>query len=158
MKTLAIFMLGFGILGGLAGMFSSMKYSRPHYAELPESERKFRKRETILRGWSLFLTALLGLLLLLAEFASGIEIVVAVAIVLACSEAALTSMKPSIGAIAGGFTPPLARDVSTGEYLGTVVGQRREGQSHKVVSYRIKTKDGNLIEKPSSAVVIEFQS
>ena len=94
MNKLAIFILGFGILGGLAGMLSSMKYSSSRYELVPESELELRKRKTLFRGLNLLLTSLLGLCFLISGYANGIEVIIAGSLILALSEATVANMKP----------------------------------------------------------------
>jgi tetratricopeptide (TPR) repeat protein len=56
-------------------------------------ERALGKRKRFMRSGFLFITALSGLILLLVGFASGLVILLALAIVMACFEAALVNLK-----------------------------------------------------------------
>ncbi len=49
----------------------------------------------------------------------------------------------------------LAHDVRTGEYIGIVITQCIDWQSKKTISYKIRRKDGSIVERSPETITID---
>jgi len=49
----------------------------------------------------------------------------------------------------------LAHDSKTGEYIGIVVSECTDWQTKKPTSYKIRLKDGRVIERPPDSITID---
>jgi len=133
--------------------------SRRNSASVPRSVFLEQKRKNLLQGMVTFWFSTAAFLFLLTGHGTPVEVLIALALCLALAYP-LASIKGGLRLVSGeegSKALAIARDPGTGEEFGLVVGQVKEPQSDKIKGYRIKTKGGELIEKPVDAVVVEIR-
>lgn len=94
MQKFATVILVLGVLAGLLGLIAAFRHTTMLYVPVAESERAVHKQKQFVRAGFLFFAAASGLGLLYIKYASAIEILIGLAILLACVEAAITNLKP----------------------------------------------------------------
>ncbi len=95
MIKLVIVVLALAMLGALVGLFASMKnLAGGHSDPSGEADQALKKRKQFMRSGFLFITSLSGLILVLAGFGNALVILLALAVVTACFEAAVANLKP----------------------------------------------------------------
>jgi hypothetical protein len=53
------------------------------------------------------------------------------------------------------FEPFLAHDSKSGEYLGVVISECRDWETKNVTSYKVRLKDGTVVEKLPDSITID---
>jgi hypothetical protein len=144
--TSAILILIF--LGGLARLVSIFGQT---IASLPEPERAIQKRRTFVAAITSMVAAPTGLVALWSGFSDPLESVVGVLLITGFVEIANRFVTPRIRP----RPPCIARDIETGESLGEVVGERREWSRGRIEGFKIRTSQGDLIERSSDSITIE---
>ncbi len=134
-------------------MLSILKPPRAGRYESTELERSARRKKTFARGFHTFSTSLAGLGLLLAKVTSAFEILVGVILVRGLIEVGLTNWKPKIAPRRTG----LAKDAKTGVSIGKILSERREWSTGRIETFRIRTHDGQVVERPSESITIETE-
>ena len=133
--------------------------SRRDSASVPRSVFLEQRRKQLLQGMVTFWFSTAAFLFLLTGYATPIEVLIALSLCLALAYP-LASIKGGlrlVGGEEGSKALAVARDPVTGEEFGLVVGQLREPDSDRITGYKIRTKDGKLIERTVEAVVVEVQ-
>ena len=94
-----------------------------------------------------------GLVFLLLGILTGLETLIGILVVFGLIEVAIWNWKPKIAP----RPRSVARELSSGELLGEVVAENRDWSTGAIAGFKIRTSEGNLIEKPSDSIRIESQ-
>ena len=150
----------FTFVSALSGLLRVIMVSRRRSsAPVPDAKLLRKTRRQRRWGWNVFWLSVSAFLFLVTGYATPVEILLALAFALAVFYP-LTFIKGGLQLVSGeqgGRALAIARDPATGEEFGLVVGQLREPESDRITGYKIRTKDGELIERTVEAVVVDFQ-
>ena len=147
-----IFVLG--IVSGSAGILSVLWWPKiAGLDSLREPQRSVRIQKRLGRGFATLVAGASGLVFLMVRVSSPLEMLVGALLVRGLLEVGITNWKPRV------LTKPrcIARDADTGQTLGELVSETRDWTCGTIEAFKIRTDQGNLIERSAETVTIESE-
>jgi hypothetical protein len=141
-----------GVVAGFAGMFSVHLWpTARRFDELSEPDRSIRKQKRFAGSLHTFSISAGGLILLIGQFASALEVLLGVIFIRGLLEIGVRNWKPK----ALGRAPSLAFDATTGSVLGEIVTETRNWSTGAIEAFTIRTATGELIERSAENIRVQ---
>lgn len=156
LRVVTVLTLLLALIGLIRFWMLSQRKSEPAFDD-PAVTAKRRKQK--LRANILFGLCAFAFLFTITGYFTPVETIFALALCLAAIYP-LTFLKGELRLVepqAGFVGSANARDAASGELLGAVVEQLKESGSDKPRGYRIRTRDGSIIERSAREVVIDLK-
>jgi hypothetical protein len=140
-------------LGSAISIALSIKFPFVGLGSLPEPNRSIKKMRRFLSALNTLVASFLGLAFLFLRILTGLETLIGILVVFGLIEVAIRNWKPT----APPRPPSVAKELSTGELLGEVVAECRGWSTGAIEGFKIRTYEGDLIERSADDIRIESQ-
>jgi|SRR5258707_8879370 len=151
-KLLIGIFIFFALCSAITIVFT-IKFPSAGQGSLPEPERSIKKTRRFASAVNTLAASSFGLVFLLLRILTGLETLIGILVVFGLIEVAIRNWRPSVAP----RPRSVARELTTGELIGEVVAEYRDWPTGAIAGFKIRTCEGNLIEKSSDSIRIESQ-